>query len=253
MFRHVVRLLLLLAVTACAPDSEAAADAGTVHVAVAANFADVQGALAAVFTEGMGHRIVASVGSTGQLYAQIRNGAPFDVFLAADAERPALLERDGLAVAGSRFTYALGRLVLYGESLDSVQAGGRDLLDPRVRNVALALARTAPYGTAAEEVLRRLGHDSVLASKLVRGENIAQTFHFVESGAAELGFVAFSQVIRKHPHQYWLIPEELHTPIRQDAVLLVRGEGKAAARQYLAFLQSEAARSRIEAFGYGVP
>jgi molybdate transport system substrate-binding protein len=186
------------------------------------------------------------------MYAQIRNGAPFDVFLAADTERPGLLEDEGEAVPGSRFTYAIGRLVLYGPGLDSVRSHGVDLRDPRNRRIAMANPKLAPYGRAAVQTFERLGFTDVVAARLVQGENVAQTYQFVHTGAAELGLVAFSQVYGERPHRYWLVPTEYHDPIAQDAVLLRRGATNPAALAYIEFLRGTVARRIIEGFGYGV-
>lgn len=226
------------------------AEAEEVRVAVTASFADVQAELARRFRARGGPPVRASVGSTGQLYAQVRGGAPFDVLLAADAERPRRLEAEGEAVAGSRFTYAYGRLALYGPTLDSVRAAGADLRAARLTHLAIANPAVAPYGVAALEVLQRLGLRERLQPRLVRGESVAQTYQFVRTGAAELGFVALSQVIRAPRRSYWLVPAELHRPIAHDAVLLRAGAQSPAAREYLRFLQSAEARRVIESFGY---
>jgi molybdate transport system substrate-binding protein len=195
--------------------------------------------------------VVASAGSSGQLYAQIRNGAPFDVFLSADTARPAQLERDGLTEPGSRFTYAVGRLVLYGPTLDSVRAGGADLRGAGVRHIAIANPRTAPYGAAAVQAIERLGLGTQLRDRVVQGENIAQTWQFVRSGAAELGFVALSQVLSEPTRTYWLVPQDHHDMIAQDAVLLRSAASEPAAIGYLAFLRTDTARRVIELSGYG--
>jgi len=226
------------------------AQRGEVRVAVAANFADAQARLANVFTAGTGHRVIASLGSTGQLYAQIRNGAPFDVFLSADAERPAQLERDSLAVPGTRFVYAEGRLVLYGPGLDSVRDGGADLGALPSAAIAIANPGIAPYGAAALQVLARLGLSQSAESRLVRGENIAQAYQFVETRAAPLGFVALSLVRDKPARTYWLVPAAYHDAIAQEAVLLERARSNPAARAYLAFLRGDVARRVIASFGY---
>jgi len=225
--------------------------AGEVHVAVAANFAAVQERLAVLFTVGTGHAVVASSGSSGQLHAQIRNGAPFDVFLSADTTRPGQLERDGLTEPGSRFTYAVGRLVLYGPTLDSVRAGGADLGAAQVRHIAIANPRTAPYGVAAVQTLERLGLTGRARDRIVQGENIAQTYQFVRSRAAELGFVALSQVLNERAHTYWTVPQDHYDVIAQDAVLLRSAAGEPAALAYLAFLRGDTARRLIESSGYG--
>jgi molybdate transport system substrate-binding protein len=233
-----------------AAESSQRSSRGAVSVAVAANFADVHAQLAARFSSSTGHRVITSAGSSGQLYAQIMSGAPFEVFLSADTARPAQLERDGLTVAGTRFTYAVGRLALFGPSLDSVRADGEDLRAARFAHVAIANPTTAPYGAAAVQVIARLGLTQALRDRLVQGESIAQTFQFVKSGAAELGFVAWSQVVRERRHRYWLVPAEQHDVIAQDAVLLRRGAANAAARAYIEFLRGDLARRMIAAQGY---
>lgn len=232
--------------------SRVVAPARAVDVAVAANFIGVQKELASRFTGATGIQIRTSVGSTGQLYAQISNGAPFDIFLAADTVRPVRLEQAGLTVAGTRFVYAWGRLVLYGPGLDSVRAGGEDLRTGDYEHVAIANPRTAPYGAAAEQVLARLGLTRRVSPRLVIAENVAQAYQFVASGSAELGFVALSQVIHAPARAYWIVPASDHEPIRQDAVLLKHGADNPGARRYLAFLRSTAARNLIHSFGYDV-
>jgi molybdate transport system substrate-binding protein len=240
-------LVALSSMAGCEP---VAPSEGVVRVAVAANFQDVHEELARALAASAGLRVVASVGSSGQLYAQIRNGAPFDVFLAADDERTRLLEASGLAIAGTRFTYATGRLALYGPTLDSVRDGAADLRDGSFRHLAIANPKLAPYGVAAEEVLSRLGVLQALAPRLVRGKSISQTFQFVGTGAAEMGLVALSQVLGEPEHTYWIVPAELHSPIVQEAVLLTDSP---AAREYLEFLRSDGAGRIIEARGYEVP
>ncbi|HEX7048794.1 MAG TPA: molybdate ABC transporter substrate-binding protein [Longimicrobiales bacterium] len=250
---HVIRacaLLCCLTLPWTAPAWARQADE-TVLVAVAANFAETQAALAARFTAATGVVVRASIGSTGQLYAQIRNGAPFDVFLAADEERPRRLEAEGRVVPGTRFTYAEGRLVLYGPGLDSVRAGGADLIEGEYAHLAIANPETAPYGVAAVQTLERLGLADAVAARLIRGESIGQTYRFVRSGAAELGFVALSQVRGESSCRYWIVPRELHGPIRQDAVLLRHGADNAGARRYVAYLRSPEARRLIASYGYG--
>lgn len=232
------------------PEVASTGHRGVVHVAVAANFGAVHERLATLFTAGTGHEVVSSTGSSGQLYAQIRNGAPYDVFLSADSDRPLLLEQSGAASAGMRFTYAVGRLALYGPSLDSVRAFGVDLRDRRHQRIAIANPKTAPYGAAAVQVLARLGLTDVVASRLVRGENVAQAYQFVHSGAAELGFVAASQVQGEPAQAYWMVPAEYHDVIAQDAVLLRRGEGNPAALAFAEFMRGGLARGVIESFGY---
>jgi len=221
-----------------------------VAVAVASNMADAQAELAARFTAATGMVVRTSLGSTGQLYAQIRNGAPFDVFLSADGERPRLLEADGLAVPDSRFVYARGRLVLLGGRGKRVRPGGADLRETDYRYLAIANPRTAPYGAAAAQALVALGLQEVVADRIVRGETIGQAYQYVKTGAAEWGLVALSQVRSDPAQTYWVIPERLHDPIEQEAVLLARAAGNEAAREYVRFLASAEARAVLEAFGY---
>ncbi|MGK6310444.1 molybdate ABC transporter substrate-binding protein [Variovorax sp. DT-64] len=232
-----------------------AAHAAEVQVAVAANFAGPMKVLAADFEKATGHKAVLSSGSTGKFYAQIRSGAPFDVFLAADAESPAKLDRESATVPGSRFTYATGKLVLWSARPDLVDAKGEVLERGQFAHIALAAPKLAPYGAAAVETMTRLGVLARLEPKFVQGESIGQAFGFVSSGNAELGFVALSQVSENgklKSGSAWIVPAELHSPIRQDAVLLARGKDNAAAVALVAFLKSDAAKAVIRSFGYGV-
>jgi len=227
--------------------------ADTVTAAVAANFTVAMQKLAPDFEQATGHKLVASFGSTGKLYAQIRNGAPFDVLLAADEERPRRLEAEGLAVAGSRFTYATGQLALWSPDPKVVDAGGSVLREGQFAHLAIANPKTAPYGVAAEQVLRRLGVWDLVESRLVRGENITQTFQFVSSGNAALGLVALAQVQALTPARrgsYWIVPTNLHDPLRQDAILLRRAAKNVAARALLDYLRTPAATSAIRHLGY---
>lgn len=229
--------------------------AAEVRVAVASNFAPVMPALAERFERDSGHRLQVSLGASGKIYAQIRHGAPFEVFLSADADKPAQLERDGLAVPGSRFTYALGRLVLWSPRPGAVDAEGAVLARGDFRKLALANPRVAPYGQAAVEILRARGLLEALQPRFVMGENIAQAYKFVASGNAELGFVALSQVWqggRLTSGSGWIVPAALHAPIRQEAALLEAGRHQPAARAFLAFLRSPAAHAIIQAHGYGL-
>ena len=239
--------LILVTLAGCTPETN---PPGEVRAAVAANFAEAHEELARRFAARTGYRVRTSMGSTGQLYTQIRNGAPFDVFLAADDQRPARLEREGGAVPGTRFPYSIGHLALYGPGLDSVRAGGLDLRDGKYRYLAIADPKTAPYGESAEAVLKRLGLATAVRPRLVMGENIAQTYQFVRSGAAELGFVALAQVIRDPRRHYWAVPDTLHEPIVQEAVLLVPGADSQPAKAYLEFLRTPEARAVIESYGY---
>lgn len=237
---------LLLAALATAP----AARAGEVHVAVATNFAATARALGAAFAREQDDTVVVSEGSTGKLYAQIVNGAPYEVLLAADAERPARLEAGGQAIAGTRFPYALGQLVLW--SPDAGRVEGASALRGDFRHLAIANPELAPYGAAALDTLRGLGLWDALQPRLVRGEDIGQTYQFVATGNAELGFVALSQVAGAGGSR-WLVPADHHAPLEQQAVLLGPGRDDGAARAFLGFLRSDAARRTIAAAGYALP
>lgn len=226
-----------------------AAQGDQVSVAVAANFTRVAEELAPIFKAETGHDVVYSFGATGQLYTQITQGAPFEVLLAADDERPARAVSEGLGVEGSVFTYAIGALALYSTSLDLAD-GEAVLRGGAYEKLAIADPETAPYGRAAVRTLTALDLVEEITPKLVTGENISQTLQFVESGNAELGFVAASQVVGKSG--VWLVPVELFEPIRQDAVLLKSGEANPAATAYVEFLRSDKAIAVIEAAGYVV-
>jgi len=229
------------------------AHAAELRVAVASNFKEPVEVLARRFETSTTHRVHFSFGSTGKLYAQIRNGAPFDLFLAADADRPARLEKEGLALPETRFTYAVGRLVLWSPQEGDVDAEGKVLETGAFRHLAIANPRLAPYGQAAVEVLRKRELWEKLQGRLVQGENIAQTHQFVHSGNAELGLLAYSQVIRPGKPvvgSVWVIPQSLHTPLRQQAVLLKESK---AGRTFLDWLRGEEARLVIKAHGYESP
>ena len=238
--------LLALIVGLLAP-----ARADEIRVAVAANFADTMAALVQRFEASSEHTVLVSSASTGSHYAQIVNGAPFEAFFAADVRRPKLLEEDGVAVPGSRFTYAVGRIALWSREPDFVDADGHVLQTRGFRHLAIANPALAPYGAAAREVLTRRDLWEDVQDRLVQGQDIGQTFSFVYTGAAELGFVAYSQLSRPgRPIEgsYWLVPESLHTPIEQQAVLLVDAP---APRAFLAFVKSTEARAVIHSYGYG--
>ena len=244
-----VRRLLLALALLLGPTQ---VQAETALIAVAANFAKPSERLIQAFAAGTDHDIEVSTGSTGALAAQIRNGAPFMAFLAADEERPKQLEAEGLAVAGTRFTYAVGRLVLWGPdprwiALDPATS----LANPELKHLAIANPKVAPYGRAAEETLTALGLWDAIQPKLVRGEDVAQTYQFVASGNAELGFVGLSQVIDRSGSR-WEVPQDLYAPIRQQAVLLAPGKGNEAAKAFLDFLRSAPAREIVRSMGYGV-
>ena len=226
-----------------------AAQAESVTVAVAANFSRAAEQLAPLFKAETGHDVTYSFGATGQLYAQISQGAPFEVLLAADSIRPAQAVAEGFGVEGSVFTYAIGALALYSTSIDL--ADGKAALEAGTFDkLAVADPETAPYGRAAVEAVAALGLTDAIAGKLVTGESITQTLQFVESGNAELGFVAASQVVGKAG--VWIVPAALYQPIRQDAVLLNFGAANPAATAFIDFLKSETAVAVIEAAGYVV-
>lgn len=230
--------------------------AGEVRVAVASNFLSPMQQLAADFEKVSGHRAVIVSGATGKFYAQIKNGAPFDLLLSADDETPARLEREGDALPGTRQTYAVGRLVLWSAREGVVDAGGEVLRRGSFRHLAIANPKTAPYGAAAVEVMRRLGVHDALASRFVQGENIAQTHQFVSTGNAELGFVALAQVSRDgrlSGGSGWIVPADLHTPIRQDMIVLSRARDNPAAAALHRYLSSPAAGAVIRSFGYVLP
>ncbi|HNA28886.1 MAG TPA: molybdate ABC transporter substrate-binding protein [Thiobacillaceae bacterium] len=227
--------------------------ADEVQVAVAANFTAPMQKIAAEFEKNTGHKALLAFGATGKFAAQIRNGAPFQVLLAADDETPAKLEADGQTVAGSRFTYAIGKLVLWSARPGYVDDQGAVLKKGDFNKLALANPKLAPYGVAAIESMTKLGVLGAAEGKFVQGENIAQTYQFVSTGNAELGFVALSQVMKDGKiaaGSAWVVPNTLHSPIRQDAVILAKGKGNAAATALMGFLKSEKAKAIIKAYGY---
>lgn len=237
----------------CAAFAQTAAHAAEAQVAVAANFAEPIKAIAAVLEKTTGHTLKISTGASGAFYTQIRNGAPFDAFLSADNERPELLEKDGLAQPGTRFTYATGKLVLWSVRPGRVDAQGAVLKAGDLGKVAFANPKTAPYGAAAVQVLDRLGLRDAITPKLVQGESIGQTFNFVKTGNADVGFVAMSQVLeggKLKEGSMWVIPQTLHDPIRQDAVLLKRGADNEAAKELFKLLQSPGIKDLIRSYGY---
>ncbi len=227
--------------------------AAEVVVAVAANFTDATRDIVPLFEKATGHSAKVSFGSTGKLYSQIENGAPFELFLAADSKRPAKAEEQGLAVAGTRFTYAKGKLVLWSAKADAFADGEGYLKTLSFPRAAIANPKTAPYGLAAQQVLEHLGVWGQVRGKLVQGDSIAQTFQFVVTGNAEAGMVAYSQVKawKGDAGSLWVIPESYYAPIAQQAVLLKRGESNPAATAFLKFLQGPEAHAIIEGYGYG--
>lgn len=229
--------------------------ADEVTVAVAANFTDATRQIVPAFEKATGHTAKVSYGSTGKLYVQIENGAPFDIFLAADSKRPIRLEADMRTVPGSRFTYARGKLMLWSPEATRVDSQGVVLNVGGFERLAIANPKTAPYGLAAQQVLEALDLWKPMQPRLVRGDSIAQAFQFVATGNAPLGFVAKSQVMalpEKQRGSSWDIGQELYQPIEQQAVLLQRGADNKAARAFIEFLKGDAAREIIERFGYGV-
>ncbi len=231
------------------------AHADEVQVAVAANFTAPAKLIAAGFEQETGHKAQLAFGATGKFYAQIRNGAPFEVLLAADEETPARLEQEGAAVAGSRFTYATGRLVLWSAKSRYVDDKGEVLTKDGFKHLSIANPKLAPYGAAALEVLTALKLLDKVRPRFVTAENIAQAYQFVASGNAELGFVALSQVLKNGKPgagSAWIVPANLHQPIKQDAVILDKGRGKPAAVAWLKYLKGDKAKAVIRSFGYEV-
>ena len=229
--------------------------AAEVNVAVASNFTSPMQAIAAEFEKATGHKVQLAFGGTGKFYAQIRNGAPFEVLLAADDETPAKLEKEGMAVAGSGFTYSIGQLALWSAKPGVVDDKGEVLRKGAFEHLALANPKLAPYGAAAVETLNKLGLLTALKPKFVQGENIAQTFQFVSTGNAELGFVALSQVYeggKIKSGSAWIVPASLHAPIRQDAVVLTKGKDNPAADALVKFLKTDQARAVIKSYGYAL-
>ena len=246
------RLAAILVGAMLAAGLAAPALADDVPVAVAANFTEPVKEIAQVFAARTGHHLALSFGSSGQFYTQITQGAPFQVFLSADAERPQRIEREGLGVPGTRFTYAVGQLVLYSRAPGLVDPAGAVLRTGAFSKIAIADPTAAPYGVAAIQTMTRMGVYARLAPKIVKGSSITQTFQFVDTGAAELGFVALSQVIGLEGGSRWMVPPAMHAPIDQQAILLYAGDKKPAARAFLQFLRSPEAIAIIKRYGYEV-
>ncbi len=228
-----------------------------VRVAVAANFLATLNEIITNFQADTSHTILVSSGSSGKLYAQIKNGAPFDVFFSADAERPKLLEEEGLAVKGSRFVYSVGRLTLWSPDSTVIQGEALHVLsDGHFDHLAIANPKTAPYGRAAEQTLKKMGLWESLKDRIVQGENIGQTFQFVFSRNAQLGFVALSQVLDPKidgSGSRWDVPAAFHDALEQEAVLLMPGQNHAGARAFLDFVKGDKSRAIIKQFGYELP
>jgi len=226
--------------------------ANEIHVATASNFTETIKLIAQQFEKKTGHKVIIISGSTGKHYAQIKNGAPFDAFFAADSRRPELLDKEGAAIPGTRFTYAIGKVILWSPIEDYVDSKGQVLKKNNFRYLAVANPKLAPYGKAAQEILQDMELWSILRSRMVRGENIGQTFQFVKSSNAKLGFIAFSQV--KRPNQaiegsFWEVPQSLYTPIKQQAVLLKEND---TARAFLSFIKEDESLRIIRSFGYEI-
>ncbi len=248
-----LRVLALIAVLVGLGGMATPALAAQTQVAVSANFTEPARTIAQAFERASGHKAVLSFGASGQFYAQIVNGAPFQVFLSADAERPRAAEAAGLAVAGTRFTYATGRLALYSHTSGLVDGQSGVLRAGRFDKLAIADPKTSPYGAAAIETLEALGLFEALRPRLVRGASITQAYQFVRTGAAELGLVALSQVVAEPVDSRWVVPAANHSPIEQQAVLLKAGAANTAAGAFLAFLAGPEARAVIRRYGYEAP
>ncbi len=251
MHKQTIIILLLASLLPVFTSEDAIAE--HIHLAVASNFKGAMTEIAGRFESNTKHQVALSFGSTGKQYAQIKHGAPFDAFFAADTRHPQLLEQDGVALPASRFTYAIGKLVLWSPKSNYIDPDGRILAQSEFRHLAIANPKLAPYGQAAQEVLMALGLWQKLAARLVRGENIAQTFQYVKSGNAELGFVAYSQVKQadgKVEGSMWRVPASMYRPIEQQAVVL---QGNETIRAFMSFMKSEQALKIIHDYGYDTP
>lgn len=247
------KLLSLFVIIICIQQSSRNVFATEIRVAVANNFANTIKQIARNFEKQTAHKVWLIFGSTGKHYAQIKNGAPFDIYFAADIKRPKLLDEEGIVQKDSRFTYALGKLVLWSPSGINIDSAGKVLEQQNIRHLAMANPKLAPYGKAAQEVLETLGLWDVIRNKIVLGENIGQTFQFVKSGNAELGFVAYSQLI-KHGQvidgTFWNIPTNLYSPIEQQVVLLNSNQ---TALDFISYFKSNESQKTIRQFGYSTP
>ncbi|WP_369413167.1 molybdate ABC transporter substrate-binding protein [Pseudomaricurvus albidus] len=244
---HYLSLLVFAFLTA------SSSHADDIHIAVASNFTSAMKEVTKAFEENTSHQVKLSFGSSGKLYAQISHGAPFELFFSADQSKPIALEKNGLAIKGSRFTYAEGSLALWTVKDSFADLTEKTLTERKYRKLALANPRLAPYGQAAVEVLNELNLASTTRKKWVQGENISQTYQFVSTGNAELGFVALSQILNHDKGikgSAWIIPHNLYKPIRQDAVLLMKGKSSQAAREFMSFITGNQARTIIESHGY---
>ena len=247
-FRYPIVFLALACATTIGISRPAAA--ADINVAVAANFTEPAKEIASLFERKTGNKVVLSFGSSGQFYTQITQDAPFQVFLSADQERPEKAIKEGFAVAGSQFTYAIGKLALWSRDANVVK-GESTLKEGTFNKVAIANPVAAPYGAAAIETMKSLGVYDTLQAKIVQGNNISQTFQFIDTGNAELGFIALSQIIDRNDGSRWLVTQKLYSPIKQDAVLLNKGASVDGAKAFLDFLKGPEAAVVITKFGYG--
>ncbi|ATV18037.1 molybdate ABC transporter substrate-binding protein [Pseudomonas syringae] len=248
-----LRAVLKFSTLALAMSGAAYANADEVQVAVAANFTAPIQAIATDFEKDTGHKLVAAFGATGQFYTQIKNGAPFEVFLSADDTTPAKLEQEGDTVKGSRFTYAIGTLALWSAKEGYVDSKGEVLKANQYQHLSIANPKAAPYGLAATQVLSKLGLTDATKAKIVEGQSITQAYQFVSTGNAELGFVALSQIYKGGKltsGSAWIVPDSLHDPIKQDAVILTKGKDNAAAKALVEYLKGPKAAAIIKSFGY---
>jgi molybdate transport system substrate-binding protein len=246
--KHLLRLALGIAAASLAATSAFAAQT---NIAVAANFTDAAKEIAAAFKQKTGHDAVLSFGSSGQFYTQITQDAPFQIMLSADDERPQKLVSDGLGVPESRFTYAIGKLVLWSKDPNLVK-GEATLTNGTFTKLSICNPIAAPYGAAAVETMKSLKLYDALQPKFVEGANITQAYQFVATGNAEIGFVALSQLTGNTSGSRWLVPQNLYKPIRQDAVLLKKGANNEAATAFMTFLKGPEARAIIEKYGYEI-
>jgi molybdate transport system substrate-binding protein len=244
--------LALAVVSAAALIGARPAAAADTQVAVAANFTEPAKEIAAAFKTASGHTATLTFGSSGQIYTQLAHGAPYEIFLSADADRPKKAEQDGLGVPKTRFTYAVGRLVLYSKTPGLVDDKGAVLSGGGFNKLSIADPTAAPYGVAAVQTLRKMGVYDRVKPKIVMGSSITQAYQFVQTGAAEVGFIALSQVINDPGGSRWLVPATFHAPIDQQAILLYTGEKNPAAKAFLEFLQGPAARAIVKKYGYEV-
>jgi molybdate transport system substrate-binding protein len=223
--------------------------AGDVKVAVSSNFATTLEKISEAFTKETGHKLVISSGATGKIYAQIREGAPFEVLLSADQTTPMKLITDNLAVEETQFTFAVGRLVLWSLKDKFVDDEGAVIKTSSVNHIAIANPKLAPYGVAAKEYLEKVGIWKIVEAKIVYGENISQTYQFVSTGNAEVGFIAMSQIMDTKG-SYWVVPESQYSPLKHDVILLNKGKTNPIAKKFLEFLKDRKVKAIISKFGY---